>query len=80
MPYMAVTWAQRLKRVFRVGIKTCQACGGAVKVVASIEDPVVVRKILAHVGEADPGREVARLPEPRAPPDGWGLRGASGEA
>jgi hypothetical protein len=38
---------------------------------ASIEDPVVIGKILAHVGEAAPVREVVRLPGPRAPPDSW---------
>jgi hypothetical protein len=60
---------QRLERVLRIDIETCPACGGAVEVVASIEDPVVIRKILAHVGQADPGSEAVRLPEPRAPPD-----------
>jgi hypothetical protein len=69
----AMSWAQRLKRVFGIDIETCSACGGAVRIIASIEDPVVIRKILAHIGEEAPGREVLRLPEPRAPPDGWGL-------
>ena len=67
----AMTWAQHLKRVFRIDVETCQACGGAMKILASIEDPVVIRKILAHVGETAPVREVVRLPGPRAPPDGW---------
>jgi len=67
----AMTWAQRLKRVFRIDVETCQACGGAVKILASIEDPVVIRKILAHVGETASVREVVRLPGPRAPPDSW---------
>ncbi len=67
----AMTWAQRLKRVFGIDIETCQACGGAVKIIASIEDPAVIGKILAHVGEAAPVREVVRLPGPRAPPDEW---------
>jgi len=31
--------AQRLKRVFRIDVETCQACGGAMKIIASIEDP-----------------------------------------
>ena len=30
----AMTWAQRLKRVFNIDIATCSACGGAVKVIA----------------------------------------------
>jgi len=34
MPAMAITWAQRLKRVFKIDIETCDQCGGAVKVAA----------------------------------------------
>jgi len=41
------------------------------KIIASIEDPVVIGKILAHLEQATPVREVVRLPGPRAPPDGW---------
>ncbi|MFT4940063.1 MAG: hypothetical protein ACI88A_003114, partial [Paraglaciecola sp.] len=33
--HQSMTWAQRLKRVF--GIETCEQCGGAVKVIASID-------------------------------------------
>jgi len=44
-----MTWAQRLKRVFTIDIETCEQCGGAVKVIASIEDPAVIRQILDHL-------------------------------
>jgi hypothetical protein len=44
-----MTWAQRLKRVFGIDIETCAACGGAVKVIACIEDPVVIKRILDHL-------------------------------
>jgi len=30
-----MTWAQRLKRFFKIDIETCRHCGGAVKVIAS---------------------------------------------
>jgi hypothetical protein len=63
-----MTWAQRLKRVFNIDIETCPKCGGAVKVIASIEDPSVIKKILAHLdGIAHPAGE-GRLPPCRAPP------------
>ena len=64
----AMTWAQRLKRVFNIDIETCSECGGAVKVIACIEDPVVIDKILTHLNEkaASPGS--GRLPQVRAPP------------
>ena len=39
-------WAQRLKRVFNIDIETCGECGAAVKVIACIEDSVVIKKIL----------------------------------
>jgi len=42
-----------------------------VKIIASIEDPVVIGKLLAHLEQAGPGREGLRLPGPRAPPDSW---------
>ena len=45
--HAAMTWAQRLKRVFK--IETCEQCGDTIKVIASIEDPVVIRKILHHL-------------------------------
>ena len=67
----AMTRAQRLKRVFRIDVEACQACGGAMRIIASIEDPVVRGKILVHLEQAASGREVVRLPGPRAPPDGW---------
>ena len=36
-----MSWAQRLKRVFAIEIEKCEKCGGKVKILASIEDPVV---------------------------------------
>jgi hypothetical protein len=33
--HVAMTWAQRLKRVFKTEIETCEHCGGTVKVIAS---------------------------------------------
>ena len=44
----SMTWAQRLIRVFKIDIETCGECGGAVKIIASIEDPAVIRRILQH--------------------------------
>ena len=34
--HAAMTWAQRLKRVFDIDIDTCCECGGDVKIIASI--------------------------------------------
>jgi len=62
-----MSWAQRLKRVFKIDIETCRACGGAVKVIACIEDAAVIRRILDHVN-AEGLHETGALPEPRGPP------------
>jgi len=39
-------------------IETCKRCGGKLRVIASIEDPVVIERILGHLGRdegpADP--------------------------
>ena len=64
----SMTWAQRLKRVFNIDIETCQACGGAVRIIACIEDPEVIEKILTHLDDKRTLTEAARLPPCRAPP------------
>ncbi len=40
---------------------------GTVKVIACIEDPVVIKKILDHLDKTAP-TEQGRLPQSRAPP------------
>ena len=63
-----MTWAQRLKRVFNVDIETCRQCGGTVKMIACIEDPVIIEKILTHLNEKAAPAETGLLPESRAQP------------
>jgi hypothetical protein len=63
----AMTWAQRLKRVFDIDVTTCCECGGDVKIIASIEDPAVIQKILAHLDD-NATSTAALLPDCRASP------------
>jgi hypothetical protein len=49
---------------------TCQACGGPVRVIACIEDPVVIQKILDHLKQKAGANGSSPLPESRAPPLG----------
>ena len=69
--HRAMSWAQRLKRV-GTGLslsprQQAERCGGRVKVIASIEDPAVIGRMLAHLARpASPPVTVPR--QARAPP------------
>jgi hypothetical protein len=65
--HAAMSWAQRLKRVFNIDVETCRVCGGPAKVIACIEDPVVIKKILRHLEEKLLTRAALLLPDSRAP-------------
>jgi len=47
-----ISWARLLKRVFDIDIdiEDCPHCGGELKIIAAIEEPTVIAKILAHLG------------------------------
>jgi hypothetical protein len=45
-----MSWPRLLKRVFDIDIEHCPNCGGALKIIAAIEDPPVIDKILSHLG------------------------------
>jgi hypothetical protein len=62
--HTAMTWAQRLKRVFNIDmpqgtlswrfapihlVEVCSLCGGSVRVIACIEDQDVIDRILTHL-------------------------------
>ena len=64
----AMTWAQRLKRVFGIDIQTCAVCGGAMRIITCIEDAVVIEKILAHLEAKTAAAQPSRPPPCRAPP------------
>jgi uncharacterized protein YbaR (Trm112 family) len=46
-----------MRRAFALDVLACPGCGGRLRVVATVEDPVAVRQILA----------ARRPPEPLAP-------------
>lgn len=66
--HVSMTWAQCLKRVFKIDILTCEHCGGAVNVIASIEDPAVIKKILEHLDRRGEAATPVFRPFARAPP------------
>jgi len=63
-----MSWAQCLKRVFDIDIETCRVCGGSMKVIACIEDPLVIKKILTHLRGKALCVDAAGLPKSKAPP------------
>ena len=63
-----MSWAQRLKRVFGIDVSTCVHCGGAVWIVASIEEPTAIRAILANFEKHSALDQAHYRPRPRGPP------------
>ena len=39
------------RRVFNIGVEKCRTCGGTAKMIACIENPAVIKKILTHLEE-----------------------------
>jgi hypothetical protein len=64
--HRALSWAQRLKRVFKLDLQSCEGCGGQVRVIACIEAPLVIGKILAHLETRGLQRADAGLAGPAA--------------
>lgn len=52
-PLAPMSWMQRLKRVFAIDIESCPDCGGKLRVIACIEEPALIAKILGHVQARD---------------------------
>jgi hypothetical protein len=60
--HVAMSWARRLKRVFGVQIESCARCGGELKIIASIEEPQLIAKILSHLERAVAQQSQSELP------------------
>jgi hypothetical protein len=58
-------WAQLMARSFGFDVLACPRCGGRLRLIALIEDPRVIRRILEHRGLPT---EVPAARPPRAPP------------
>jgi len=76
-----MNWARSLKRVFAIEIETCARCQGRLRVIASIEEPEVIARFLAHrerdCGAAEPelGPIAARAPPRQGRPGKRETRG-----
>ena len=61
------TWAELLRRVFAIEIFTCPRCGGSRRLLAAIQDPLSIERVLRAMGLPCDAPELA---EARAPPGG----------
>jgi hypothetical protein len=55
-----MSWARLLKRVFDIDIERCPQCGGNLKIIAAIEEPALIERMLTHLG-------LCAQPPPRSP-------------
>ena len=51
----AWTWAALMHRAFALDVLACANCGGRLRLIATLHDPVVIRKLLAHLHMARSG-------------------------
>ena len=59
-------WADLMRRAFEADVLACPKCGGRMIVLATIEDPAVIQRILTHLGLSMEAGEA--LPAARASP------------
>jgi hypothetical protein len=62
-----MNWVRRLKRVFAIDMEKCAQCGGRVRIIAAIEDPEVIEKILRHLGLEERERSASEALPSRTP-------------
>ena len=53
-------WARLLKRVFEFDLEHCPQCGGEFRIIAALEEPALIVRILTHLGL--PARAPPRSP------------------
>jgi hypothetical protein len=61
----AWSWAALMHRAVAIDVLACPHCGGRLRLIATLHDPVVIRKLLAHLGMARSGPSPG--PAPPAP-------------
>ena len=58
----AWTWAALMHRAFAIDVLACVHCGGRLRLIATLHDPAVIRKILAHLDVAHSGQSPGPAP------------------
>ena len=58
----AWSWAALMHRAFGIDVLACAHCGGRLRLIATLHDPAVIRKILAHLALANSGQSPGPAP------------------
>ena len=64
----AWSWAALMHRAFAIDVLACPHCGGRLRLIATLHDPAVIRRLLAHLGMARSGPSPGPAPPSPAPP------------
>jgi hypothetical protein len=56
------TWAALMHRAFAIDVLACAHCGGRLRLIATLHDPAVIRKILAHLALSHSGQSPGPAP------------------
>jgi Putative transposase len=59
------TWAALMHRAFGLDVLACPQCGGRLRLIVTLHDPVVIRKILGHLAPAYSGQSPGPAPPER---------------
>lgn len=65
------SWARLIRKVYRVDPLICPRCGGRMHLIALIEEPAVIERILRHLGLWEPLPPMRGPPEPASDEEGW---------
>jgi hypothetical protein len=58
----AWSWAALMHRAFGIDVLACPHCGGRLRLIATLHDPAVIRKILAHLALGHSGQSPGPAP------------------
>src|SRR5215468_12721025 len=64
----AWSWAALMHRAFGIDVLACAQCGGRLRLIATLHDPAVIRRILVHLAPAHSGPSPGPAHPNPAPP------------
>jgi hypothetical protein len=76
----AWSWAALMHRAFAVDLLACPHCGGRLRLIAPLHDPLIIRKLLAPLGIAHSGSNPGPAHPNSAPPRPDRLLGGAADA